>query len=292
MAESKLSVPSVSIVMPTTPAEPALLVPVEPLKAPSTELRRASVVGSPSSGPAVPAEVPEPGVKAVSVLRSVISWLAAVTRVCTVVAIVWPSGWSEMVVCWPGSASWRSMVTPGIRPLMSLESLVTVKAPGPLPTVIWALAAAVTVVSWPIPEKALVAILIVLSAPGEVDCTDRLNWLAPVLMADADTPTPAELIASTTELRLPLPVLTSAAVIDPTETGPVNVAVTVDPFAPFRRDRAVGREIVEVVRDAVNGYYPVGAVGHRGGRARKAKCRSGTSRRSPGTRWRSLEPWS
>jgi len=39
------------------------------------------------------------------------------------------------------------MVTPGIRPLMSLVSFVTVKAPGPLPTVIWALAADVTVVS-------------------------------------------------------------------------------------------------------------------------------------------------
>jgi len=58
-------------------------------------------------------------------------------------------------------------------------------------------------------------------------------------MADADKPIPAELIASTTELRLPLPVLTSAAVIDPTETGPVNVAVTVDPFRPVQADRAV-----------------------------------------------------
>src|SRR5271168_3951745 len=106
-----------------------------------------------------------------------------------------------MVVGWPGSASWRSIVTPGIRPLMSLESLVTVNAPGPLPTVIWALAAAVTVTSWPIWEKAFAAILTVLFAPGEVACMDRLNWLLPVLMADADRPTPAELIASTTELR-------------------------------------------------------------------------------------------
>src|SRR5579863_1256945 len=136
------------------------------------------------------------------------------------------------------------MVTPGIRPLMLLELFVTVKAPGPLPTVIAALAAAVTVVSWPISEKALVAMFIVLSAPGEVACTDRLNWFVPVLMADADRPTPAELIASTTELRLPLPVLTSAALIDPIETAPVNVAVTVEPFAPFRVTGPPGEKLL------------------------------------------------
>src|SRR5579863_8199360 len=70
VAELKLTVPSVFIVMPTRPAEPELLVPVDPLKAPSTELSRPSAVGSPSNGPAVPAEVPEPGVNAVAVLRS------------------------------------------------------------------------------------------------------------------------------------------------------------------------------------------------------------------------------
>jgi hypothetical protein len=38
--------------------------------------------------------------------------------------------------------------------------------------------------------------------------------------------------------------LTSAAVIDPTEIGPVKVAVTVDPFAPFRVTGLLGEKLL------------------------------------------------
>ncbi len=201
-------------------------------------------------------------------LRSAISWLAAVTRLCTVVAIVCPSGWSEMVVWMPGSAWSRSKVTPGIRPVMLLELLVTWKAPGPLPTVMAASAAAVTVVRAPAPEKALVAMFNVLAAPEVVDWRESRYSLAPVVTALADMPSPAPFMALTTDCRLPLPVLTSVAVSEPTVRAPVNVARNGGAVGAVEGDGLVGGEVVQGVGHPVDGHDAVGAGdrGARGGR--------------------------
>ncbi len=101
-----------------------------------------------------------------------------------------------------------------------------------------------TVVRAPAPEKALVAMFSVLAAPDEVDWTERRYSLVPVVTALADIPSPAPFMALTTDCRLPLPVFTSAAVSEPTVSGPVKVAETVAPSGPLRVTAWPGEKLV------------------------------------------------
>src|SRR4051812_736362 len=215
--------PSLSAEMPTSPG---LTRPV-PLTASSSAPARLfaswRVVRSPVSGWAVfesvSYDVIEPMVRC--------SLLAASTRACTLSASP-PASRAVVTVTVPVVVPSSVSETPGSRPDTTFEPDVTWKAPGPVPTVTCASAAAFTLTSPPTPApNSEPATLRSCSTPVVADVSCRRHWFTPTCTALATTPVDAPLMAFTTVCRLPSPVLTFVAVSAPVRSPPENVALIV-----------------------------------------------------------------
>ena len=169
-------------------------------------------------------------------------------------------------------------VTPASRPEMMLDPDVTVKAPGPVPTVSCASAAAFTETRPPVPApNSEAATLRSLSTPVVADVSCNRHWFVPTCTELAITPVFAPLITFTTDWRLPSPVLTLVALSVPVRSPPENTALIV-PVGSVQRDRLARRDAVEgLYRAAVDLHLAVdagerSAVGRQAQRGR-ARCR-------------------